>query len=142
MNETQSINTRIKLVIDFYHLNQAGFANKIDVSSVAVGNIIGGRKSKPSFDFISKLINHCPEINIIWLMTGEGAMEMRNIKGSILDYSMDDVMLYLEKNEDQALNHVAFRYFLRAILERLKLNETKDTYLELQKAIKNLEQND
>lgn len=53
--------------------NKAAFAKSIGVGAGVIQDIIGGRLNKPSFDVLNKIVNAYPDLNIEWLVTGEGA---------------------------------------------------------------------
>ena len=60
-------------------MNQNSFSKKIGMdNNVTIGNIVKGRKNKPSYDVIEKIILTFDSINSDWLITGKGEM----IKGS------------------------------------------------------------
>lgn len=73
-----SINDRIQEIIDsLYSGNKRAFSLAIGVSPSVIENIVGKRKSNPSFDVTNKIINSIEDINIEWLMTGNGKMTNR-----------------------------------------------------------------
>jgi transcriptional regulator with XRE-family HTH domain len=48
------------------------FATAIGVSSTVLANMLGGRKSKPSFETLEKIKAAYPRVNLEWLVTGSG----------------------------------------------------------------------
>lgn len=71
----ETINERIDLLIKQLKMNKNSFSNHIGLSnSTTISNIIGGRKSFPSFDILEKIILSIDGINIEWLMIGKGQM--------------------------------------------------------------------
>jgi transcriptional regulator with XRE-family HTH domain len=77
--DNNSINERILKLIKLLNLNKKSFSEKIKLSSPAVlENIVGLRKSKPSFDIIEKIIQYT-EINANWLITGRGEIFIKQI---------------------------------------------------------------
>ena len=74
-----TINFRISQIITYFGMNQNSFSKKIGMdNNVTIGNIVKGRKNKPSYDVIEKIILTFDSINSDWLITGKGEM----IKGS------------------------------------------------------------
>lgn len=70
-----SINNRIQNIINsLYAGNKRAFSFAIGVSPSVIENIVGKRQSNPSFDITSKIINSIENLNIEWLMTGNGRM--------------------------------------------------------------------
>lgn len=73
-DKNETINERIAQVIRHYNHSALSFSKEIDVSSSVMGNIVGGRFSKPSIEVIQKLISTYEEISIEWLIMGWGQM--------------------------------------------------------------------
>lgn len=67
------MNTRLKQFIAAENITQAQFADKINVVRASVSHILAGR-NKPSYEFISGLMRHYPNLNMEWLMFGKGKM--------------------------------------------------------------------
>jgi transcriptional regulator with XRE-family HTH domain len=67
------INDRIAFLISVLNLNPNSFADKIGVSTTVIYNIVKGRRTKPSFDLLLKILNVFNQVNTDWLLTGEGA---------------------------------------------------------------------
>lgn len=70
----RTINERLSLLIKELGLNNNSFAKAIGVNPVVTFNIIEGRRTKPSFDLLEKIAFTFDNINIYWLIKGEGAM--------------------------------------------------------------------
>jgi len=81
------IQNRIEILIKSLGLNTNSFANKIGVKNAVIHNIVShsGRRSKPSFDLLSKIILSFDNINSNWIITGDG-----NIFNSEKLYAEDD----------------------------------------------------
>ena len=69
MVNTEDFIKRLEIILDYYSLNASSFADKIGVQRSNISHILSGR-SKPSFDFLEKIINHFPRVNATWLITG------------------------------------------------------------------------
>ena len=68
-----TINKRIKDVLDNSGLSAAEFAEKLSVQRSSISHILSGR-NKPSLDFITKLHKAFPAVDIQFLITGEPAV--------------------------------------------------------------------
>ena len=68
-----SINDRISELIEFLDITPTAFADEIGIQRSGLSHIMKGR-NKPSLDVVQKIINRFPEINILWLVNGTGAM--------------------------------------------------------------------
>ncbi|MBF8149578.1 helix-turn-helix domain-containing protein [Winogradskyella sp. F6397] len=62
---------RLQKVIDFYSESASSFAEKIGVQRSSISHILSGR-NKPSLDFVMKVLNTYPEVELYWLMNGKG----------------------------------------------------------------------
>lgn len=63
---------RIQRILNHYGLTAAGFAKIIGVQPSSVSHIISER-NKPSLEFLQKVLASYPEINALWLISGEGS---------------------------------------------------------------------
>lgn len=71
----ENINDRIILIMNHYGYNTNSFSEKIKVNSSAViHNIIKGRRSKPSFEIIAKILFSFENINPEWFILGTGSI--------------------------------------------------------------------
>ncbi len=76
------ISERIQLIIKANNESPSSFADKIGIQRSSLSHVISGR-NKPSLDFLSKIINHYPNVNASWLITGvtrEGEFEETTTK--------------------------------------------------------------
>ena len=64
---------RINLILKAKNLTSRQFAEEIGIQPSGMSHILSGR-SRPSLDFVMKVINRYPEIDIKWLTLGEGEM--------------------------------------------------------------------
>ena len=64
--------TRIKKVMDFHQLTASLFADKIGVQRSSISHILSGR-NKPSLDFILKITSEFKDVDIHWLLHGNGS---------------------------------------------------------------------
>lgn len=76
------MNTRLKQFIAAENITQAQLADTINVVRASVSHILAGR-NKPSYEFISGLMRHYPDLNMEWLMFGKGKM-YKNIQSEAL----------------------------------------------------------
>ncbi|MFD1014858.1 helix-turn-helix domain-containing protein [Winogradskyella rapida] len=62
---------RLQKVIDYYNESASSFAEKIGVQRSSISHILSGR-NKPSLDFVMKVLNSYPEVELYWLLNGKG----------------------------------------------------------------------
>ena len=71
---------RIKVLLNHYELSVSAFADRIGIQRSTMSHILNGR-NRPSLDFIMKVTQTYPEINLYWLIHGEGSL-MRKLEGA------------------------------------------------------------
>ncbi len=68
------INDRIHRLIQVLNMNPTSFSDSLNVSVTVIFNIIKGRRSKPSYDLINKMLTTYEKLNAEWLIKGNGSM--------------------------------------------------------------------
>ena len=86
------MNKRLLQFLAAENITQAQLADTIEVARASISHILSGR-NKPSFDFIQRIGQHYPELNLEWLITGTGKM----YKGS----SHSPIVNQPEQNESE-----------------------------------------
>lgn len=64
---------RIRQIMEYEGLNAAQFSKKVQINGSALSHILNDR-NMPSTAALVKIASACPEIDIRWLLTGQGAM--------------------------------------------------------------------
>ncbi len=72
MVNTDDFIKRIEIILDYYSLNASAFADKIGVQRSSLSHLLSGR-NKPSLDFILKILDVFPEVDLYWLLNGKGS---------------------------------------------------------------------
>nr|WP_190809729.1 helix-turn-helix transcriptional regulator [Flagellimonas sp. S3867] len=62
---------RIRTIITHYGLTVSTFADKIGVQRSSISHLLNGR-NRPSLDFVLKVVQTYPEVNLYWLLNGKG----------------------------------------------------------------------
>ena len=62
---------RLEILLDYYSLNASSFADKIGVQRSSLSHLLSGR-NKPSLDFILKVLDNYPEVDLYWITNGKG----------------------------------------------------------------------
>ena len=76
MINTTHFSSRLKKILDYYSLSASAFAETIAVQRSSISHILSGR-NKPSLEFLTKVLNAFPEIDLLWLLSGEGDFHKR-----------------------------------------------------------------
>ena len=64
---------RLLDILKHFKLSPSTFAEKLGIQRSSVSHLLSGR-NKPSFDFLSRLMDEIPELNIDWVISGKGNM--------------------------------------------------------------------
>jgi len=62
---------RLEIILDYYSLNASSFADKVGVQRSSMSHLLSGR-NKPSLDFILKITSFFPDVDLYWLLNGDG----------------------------------------------------------------------
>ena len=62
---------RLKKIMTYYNENATSFSEKIGVQRSSISHILSER-NKPSLEFILKVLSSYQEINLYWLLNGQG----------------------------------------------------------------------
>jgi len=71
MVNVENFAKRLQKVIDYYNISASAFADSIGVQRSSISHILSGR-NKPSLDFIMKILDTYPEVELYWLLNGKG----------------------------------------------------------------------
>jgi transcriptional regulator with XRE-family HTH domain len=71
MINTEDFIKRLEIILDYYGLNASSFADKIGVQRSSLSHLLSGR-NKPSLDFILKILDVFPDVDLYWVLNGKG----------------------------------------------------------------------
>lgn len=77
MVNTDEFIKRLEIILDYFSLNASSFADKIGVQRSSMSHLLSGR-NKPSLDFILKIIDVFPDVDLYWLLNGSGSFPKIN----------------------------------------------------------------
>ena len=72
MVNTADFSKRLQKILDYYGLSATSFAEKIDFNRSTISHLLSGR-NKPSLEFVMKVLNEFPEVELYWLLNGKGS---------------------------------------------------------------------
>lgn len=81
MVNTSDFSKRLQKIIDFYDLNATSFSEKITFNRSTISHLLSGR-NKPSLEFVIKVLEAFPEVDLYWLLNGKGSFPTDSIKQS------------------------------------------------------------
>ncbi|THD67865.1 helix-turn-helix domain-containing protein [Robertkochia marina] len=62
---------RLQKIMELYQLTASAFAESVGVQRSAISHILSGR-NKPSLDFVLKILEAYPDVELYWLLNGKG----------------------------------------------------------------------
>lgn len=102
--------------------NKSRFSTTIGVSPTVIENIVGTRGSKPSYDVLEKIIHSFVNLNIEWLMTGQGKVFLDGKKSVSESVSEDQKNDYPITSNEEKNATVPFYNLPVSALEKINLN--------------------
>ncbi len=87
---------RLKTLMEYYQLTPSAFADSLGIPRSSISHLLSGR-NKPSLDFVLKLIQEYPEVNLYWLLIGKG--EFRSDLIATATAATDPPVLYEEAGD-------------------------------------------
>jgi transcriptional regulator with XRE-family HTH domain len=70
---------RLEIILEYYSLSASAFADRISVQRSSLSHLLSGR-NKPSLDFILKIVEEFPEVDLYWILNGKGTFPKSEIK--------------------------------------------------------------
>tara|TARA_R110002050_G_scaffold41657_4_gene100822 strand:+ start:249 stop:662 length:414 start_codon:yes stop_codon:yes gene_type:complete len=71
MVNSSDFTKRLQKILDYYSLSAASFAEEINFNRSTISHLLSGR-NKPSLEFVMKLYQKFPEVDMDWLLFGKG----------------------------------------------------------------------
>lgn len=68
---------RLEIILDYYSLNASSFADRIGVQRSSMSHLLSGR-NKPSLDFVMKILEVFPDVDLYWILNGKGSFPKNN----------------------------------------------------------------
>ncbi len=79
MVNTEDFTKRLHKIMEYHELSAASFADRIDVGRSSISHLLSGR-NKPSLDFVMKIVNAFPDVELYWLLNGKGSFPKKEEK--------------------------------------------------------------
>lgn len=71
MVNTSDFAKRLQKVLDYYGVSATAFSEEIDFNRSTISHLLSGR-NKPSLEFVMKVLQKYPEVELYWLLNGKG----------------------------------------------------------------------
>lgn len=113
MINSEKFSERLQKVIDFYNLSASGFADKIGVQRSNISHILSGR-NKPSLDFVMKVLNEFPEVELYWLLNGRGSFpfepKTKKVQQPIANADISKIEPFSKTNISKPIERIVIFY--------------------------------
>ncbi len=99
MVNSADFSKRLQSVLDFYGLSATAFSDLIDFNRSTISHLLSGR-NKPSLEFVLKVLQKFPEVELYWLLNGKGHFPALQ---NVLEEKSASVNLTSDQNTDNTL---------------------------------------
>ncbi|WP_053992522.1 helix-turn-helix transcriptional regulator [Mangrovimonas sp. TPBH4] len=124
---------RLQKVIQYYGESASSFAEKVGVQRSSISHILSGR-NKPSLDFVLKILQAFPEVELYWLLNGKGVFPSKPMAPPISGQtSLPIVEREVELNEDPKQTPAYTEKQTNKAIERIVIFYTDGTFKEYHK---------
>jgi transcriptional regulator with XRE-family HTH domain len=127
MVNTDDFIKRLEIILEYYSLNASSFADKIGVQRSSMSHLLSGR-NKPSLDFILKIIDFFPDVDLYWILNGKGTfpktVAIENLSNDITDIDTStpiDLFSPILDSHEPIVDQSKFKQMIRP-----DVNENKD----------------
>lgn len=72
MVNSSDFGNRLQKILDFYSISATELSNQISFNRSTISHLLSGR-NKPSLDFVMKVLQKFPEVELYWLLNGKGS---------------------------------------------------------------------
>jgi transcriptional regulator with XRE-family HTH domain len=63
---------RLQKILDYYSISATELSNQIKFNRSTISHLLSGR-NKPSLDFVMRILQKYPEVELYWLLNGKGS---------------------------------------------------------------------
>lgn len=105
MVNSDQFSARLQQILEYYDISAAAFADAIEVGRSSISHILSGR-NKPSLDFVLKIVQAFPEVELYWLLNGKGKFPSVPGGNEVIKSEPENTSVSAGiKGEQQAKNH-------------------------------------
>ncbi|SRX55826.1 helix-turn-helix transcriptional regulator [Aequorivita sp. CIP111184] len=90
---------RLEKILDYYNLTAAAFAEEIAFNRSTISHLLSGR-NKPSLEFVMKLLQKFPDVEMNWLLFGKGNFPSTSENKTTTVSSKQKMAIETEKPKD------------------------------------------
>jgi transcriptional regulator with XRE-family HTH domain len=75
---------RLQKILDYYGVSATAFSDEINFNRSTISHLLSGR-NKPSLEFVMKVLHKYPEVELYWLLHGNGSFPSEKNVSPTLD---------------------------------------------------------
>lgn len=82
MVNSSQFSKRLQKILDYYSISATSFSEIISFNRSTISHLLSGR-NKPSLEFVMKVLEAYPEVELYWLLNGKGSFPSTQNKDSL-----------------------------------------------------------
>lgn len=97
---------RLQIILDYYGVTATAFSEELDFNRSTISHLLSGR-NKPSLEFVMKVLQKYPEVELYWLLNGKGSFPAdqnqkdTSVQKTLIEPSKEiPIQFSVEKNQD------------------------------------------
>ena len=121
MVNTSNFSKRLQKILDFYGVTATSFSEKIAFNRSTISHLLSGR-NKPSLEFVMKVLQTYPEVDLYWLLYGKGSFPttLNKVNTQIKATSKQNTLPGVEA-ENSVFENMALKNSNTSAIERIIL---------------------
>lgn len=121
MVNTSNFSKRLQKILDFYGVTATSFSEKIAFNRSTISHLLSGR-NKPSLEFVMKVLQTYPEVDLYWLLYGKGSFPtpLNKVNTQIMATSKQNTLPGVEA-ENSVFENMALKNSNTSAIERIIL---------------------
>ena len=121
MVNTSNYSKRLQKILDFYGVTATSFSEKIAFNRSTISHLLSGR-NKPSLEFVMKVLQTYPEVDLYWLLYGKGSFPtpLNKVNTQIKATSKQNTLPGVEA-ENSVFENMALKNSNTSAIERIIL---------------------
>ena len=92
MVNSANFGKRLQKIIAYYGLSATGFSEELSFNRSTISHLLSGR-NKPSLEFVMKVLERFPEVELYWLLNGKGTFPSTTIKNEKVVFNNNSSLL-------------------------------------------------
>ncbi|MEJ1222003.1 helix-turn-helix domain-containing protein [Sediminicola sp. 1XM1-17] len=117
---------RLDAIMQYYDVSASAMADKIGVQRSSISHLLTGR-NKPSLEFVMKVVDAFPEVNLYWLLQGDGEFPTRKKETATLFTTPEEPMSKETASPPEAKNPKVLEAYVKQV-ERIVIFYTDGSF--------------